>query len=536
MLSSEVVAERSPSAQVAAVTNAELLFAGQYMLGPPGAPSRPGWMHYSLPHGFTLSAHPLLPVSQVAGESRALTLIGYVLDATDPHADDASILTRLLESCASVHTLIESSANLGGRWLLAAACDDGFYLLTDALGLRQALYYAPTDGRGVWAMSQAGLAVDLLGLAVDEQAKQFLDSYVVRARRPEYYWPGMRTPVCGLRHLLPNHVLNLVTGQMTRYWPGGKLPALSLSEAVERVTTLIPNLVRAAAARFDLALSITAGVDSRLVLAAARSVTDRVACVTLRQARMADDSEDLIIPTRLLGRLGLAHEVVRAPGGMSADFSWLFKRSVFQAHDHYGPDAEALLGRFGRRKVALTGSGAEVGRCAFRAQFPFSDLRRITAADLAWLEGMHHPYAITCFQEWIEDVGDRRDVKLLDLFEWEQGQGNWLAMTQLEFDIAWRDIFTPYNCRSVLTTMLAVDEKFRRAPAYTLFAAATEKLWKDVLSEPVNPSKRCNTVQRWVGVLRQSLRSLRVRTLPLLYGLGWHLAERLPSADWGVVI
>jgi hypothetical protein len=535
MLSSEVVAERSPSAHPAGVPNAELLFAGQYVLGPRGAISRPGWMHYSLPHGFTLSAHPLLPVSQVAGESRALTLIGYVLDATDPHADDASILTRLLESCASVHTLIESSANLGGRWLLAAACDDGFYLLTDALGLRQALYYAPTDGRGVWAMSQAGLAIDLLGLAVDEQAKQFLDSYVVRARRPEYYWPGMRTPVCGVRHLLPNHVLNLVTGQMTRYWPGGKLPELSLSEAVERVTTLIPNLVRAAAARFDLALSITAGVDSRLVLAAARSVSDRVACVTLRQARMADNSEDLVIPTRLLGRLGLVHEVVRAPGGMSADFSWLFKRSVFQAHDHYGPDAEALLGRFGRRKVALTGSGAEVGRCAFRAQFPFSDLRRITAADLAWLEGMRHPYAIECFQEWLEDVGDGGAVKLLDLFEWEQGQGNWLAMTQLEFDIAWRDIFTPYNCRSVLTTMLSVDEKFRRAPGYKLFASATEKLWKDVLSEPINPSKRSNPLRRWIRGVRQGLRSLCVRPLLLVYGV-WHVAERLPGAAWYVVV
>lgn len=535
MLSDEAAALSTPSAHPVSVANVEPLFAGQYLLGPRCVVSQPGWVHYLLPHGFSLTAHPSLPVTQVSNDRHALTLIGYLLDATDPRADDVGILTRLLASCGSISSVIADTANLGGRWLLVAACDDGFYLLTDALGLRQALYYAAPEGHGVWAMSQAGLAIDVLGLAVDEQAQEFLDSHVVRARRPEYYWPGMRTPVRDLHHLLPNHVLNLINGKMTRYWPNQPLPVLALPQAVNRIATLISTLLQGAAARFELALSITAGVDSRLVLAAARPIANEVTCVTLRQARMAEDSEDVVIPARLLGRLGVVHEVVRASGGMSADFSWLFKRSVFQAHDHYGSDAEALLARFGRRKVALTGSGAEVGRCAFRAQFPFSDLRRITAADLAWLEGMQHPYAVLCFEEWMEDVGDSKSIKLLDLFEWEQGQGNWLAMTQLEFDIAWRDILTPYNCRSVLTSMLAVDEKFRRAPHFTLFAAITEKLWKDVLSEPVNPSKRSTAAQRWWGMLRQSVRSLRARALAGAYA-AWHVAQRLPESGWASLI
>jgi hypothetical protein len=198
-----------------------------------------------------------------------------------------------------------------------------------------------------------------------------------------------------------------------------------------------------------------------------------------------------VVPARLLQKLGLHHEVIRAHAAASADFSWRFKRSVMFAHDHYGADAEAILAHFGRRKVVVTGSGAEVARCSFRQQLPFSDRRRIRATHLAKLQDMDgHPFALRYFDEWLDGVGDLQGVKLLDLFEWEQGHGNWLAMTQMEFDIAWRDIFTPYNCRELLLTLLSVDERLRRHPKYSLFPALIKALWPEVLSEPVNPHDR----------------------------------------------
>ena len=87
------------------------------------------------------------------------------------------------------------------------------------------------------------------------------------------------------------------------------------------------------------------------------------------------------------------------------------------------------------------------------------------------------------------EVSQQHYVKLLDLLEWEQDHGNWVAMTQLEFDIAWREIFTPYNCRQVLATLLGVDERFRKAPDYLLFQRAILKAWPELLSEPINPHR-----------------------------------------------
>jgi len=114
----------------------------------------------------------------------------------------------------------------------------------------------------------------------------------------------------------------------------------------------------------------------------------------------------------------------------------------------------------------------------------------------------HEPFAVHYFEKWLADVEVRHGVKLLDLFEWEQGHGNWLAMTQLEFDIAWREIFTPYNCRAVLTTMLGVDERYRRTPDYLLFRRVIEKLWPDVLLELIKPRARQNLLQPRNGAVR----------------------------------
>jgi hypothetical protein len=480
-------------------------YPGQFVLGP-GAPSGfPEWKSQRITSQLLLSNHPALNVTRVADGERALTLIGVMLDPLAPGASDSEILRRLLPTCVSIRQLTQSTAALGGRWALIAACDDGLFLFHDALGLRQ-VFHTTCATNGIWAFSQPGLAVSTLELPFDDGAHEFVDSYAFRSS-PEYRWPGAGSPLLGLRHLLPNHYLDLHTARVTRYWPDQALSPMSMTDAIDRIAVIMPGLMQAAAARYDLVLAITAGLDSRLVLAAARSIQHRLSYATVRQAKMPNESEDLTLPARLLTGLGLHHQVVRARASMSPEFSWAFKQNVLLAHDHYGADAEAILARFGRYKAAVTGSGAEIGRCSFRKDLPFGKLfGQVTADDLARLQCVHHPYAIGLFDEWLSDVGANSPIHVLDLFEWEQGHGNWLAMAQQEFDTAWQEILTPYNCRALLTTFLSVDEQYRRAPNHTLFRMAAKRLWPEVLNEPINPHHRQSVARRCVGVLRRGWR------------------------------
>lgn len=486
-------------------------YVNQFLLGPAFVERLAHWQQLTVAGQLKLTAHPDLACTQVADAGRELTLIGHMLDPDAPDATNAAILRALLREFTDRDELIRATHRLGGRWLLIAAHGGEAFLFHDPMGLRQAFYTDPAETGSFWVVSQAGIAGEVLALAPDPLALDYMDTQTFR-RTSESRFPAAASTFRGLRHLLPNHWLDLRTGASRRYWPSQPLPALGGDEAADRLLALLAGQIRAAAVRFDMALSLTAGIDSRLVLAAARDVAARLSIVTLRQGKMPDHHADIEVPSRLLARLGLPHEVIRAAATMTPEFSAEFKRNVYLAHDLYGHDAEAILRHFNRAKAVLTGSGAEIGRCPFRAKLPHADHVRFTPQTLAWLEyGSTHPFLVHHFRDWLAEAGRQNHVKLLDLFEWEQDYGNWLAMTQLEFDIAWREIFTPYNCRALLTTMLGVDERLRRAPDYLLFRRAIAKAWPQLLSEPINPHARRGRLALRIADLKAIVRYWQFR-------------------------
>lgn len=488
------------------------LFYGQFVLGPSFVDHLEGWQRISVDEATKLTVHPDLSTAQVGDKEKSLALVGFMLDPRNPAAGDVDILRSLLGKFSSRAELISVTAELGGRWVLIATNGKEKFLFTDALGLRQVFYTNPADTGKVWAMSQPGLGVDLLNLTIDDAALAFINSYEFRSH-PEYKWIGTATLYREIKHLFPNHYLDLRAGVCHRYWPDRRLEILGLDEAVEKIAVLLQGILTAAAARFDLALSVTAGLDSRIVLAASKQVCNHVSCMTVRQARAPDDCADVMVPARLLKKLGLDHHVVRAAATTTPEFSEKFKQNVFLAHDHYGPDAEAILGSFLRQKVAVTGSGAEVGRC-FLSSKVFDHMKRTPQLLAALQEMRGNDFAIRQCREWLDDVGQIRDLnfEVLDLFEWEEGC-NWLAMTQLEFDIAWRDILTPYNCRQVLASMLSVNKKYREPPNHELFTRLIARLWPEVLCEPINPHQKKSTLGRYKVKARHFVKHLphRVR-------------------------
>ena len=76
-------------------------------------------------------------------------------------------------------------------------------------------------------------------------------------------------------------------------------------------------------------------------------------------------------------------------------------------------------------------------------------------------------------------------------------------MCQQEFDIAWQEIFSPYNCRLLLANMLSVKRKYRCAPNYVFHKELISNLWPEVLAEPVNPHR----VQSPIRLLKKRVRS-----------------------------
>jgi len=197
---------------------------------------------------------------------------------------------------------------------------------------------------------------------------------------------------------------------------------------------------------------------------------------------------DFVIPTALARKLGLAHHVVRSSLIMEPEFIRKFKTNTVLAHDHYAHDAQAILNHYGLSKVCVVGGVSELVRNPTVGR-PING--KITPAEMsAEVYGIGaHRYAVKEIENWFVGLGDTRNLDLDTAFYWEQRVANWLAMNPVEFDIAWRDIFIPYNCRGLLTAMLAVRAKDRKVPHNRLYKELIRNLRPEVLSEPVNLHK-----------------------------------------------
>jgi hypothetical protein len=201
------------------------------------------------------------------------------------------------------------------------------------------------------------------------------------------------------------------------------------------------------------------------------------------------DSADVEVSSRLLSKFGLEHDIVTEVSNANDGFLEIFKKSLPLAHDVWAPDAQAIFEYYNQRKVAVVGSASEVARCFYR--LPRNEEQEITPRGLSLLTAMgDNPFPIKFFGTWLSGLGEIYNFNILDLLYWEQRAGNWLAMCQLEFGMAWQDIFSPYNCRSLLIDMLSVDEEYRRPPKYRLYKELILNLWPEVLCEPINPHKK----------------------------------------------
>jgi hypothetical protein len=475
------------------------LHRNQFILGPFFIDEFASWGKTKIGSSLCLMTHPDLNVCQVNHENQSLTLIGYMLDPDDSNASDIDITNRLMSEVSDFDRLLEGTYKFGGRWILIA--DDGklVRLFHDAFGLRQVFYTDANYTSQIWCASQPRMIAEHLGFGEDLRAINFINAS--KQRDAEYWWPGDSCPYNEIRHLLPNHYLNLNSGSSCRYWPNRPWKKLPLEEAVEKTAKTLQGLMESISSRYDLAVSLTAGWDSRVVLAASRGIRNKVSYVTVRQGGMPENHADIAVSSLLAENLGLKHDIVVAPPAMDGTFMSIFQKNVSFSHKKWGPDAQAILEYNLHRRVTVTGSVSEVARCFYRPR-----ARQITPQSLSSLVMGDDIFAIKPFENWIRGTHDTFNYDRFDLFYWEQRCGNWLAMCQSEFDIAWKDIFTPFNCRELVVNMLAVDEKYRKPPTCELYKEIMSHLWPEVLHFPFNPHKKKSVGRVLESFVRSQLR------------------------------
>ncbi len=460
----------------------------QFIVGPVSLPCPLGWQSIAISDEFELCAHPGLQVVAYAVGPVAITCLGYMLDPEHPTADTEVILSRLAREANSVERLLAHIAGLSGRWVVIFNNGHDLALVTDAAGLRQVYYTPDTHDGGIWCASQSRLIAELLSFNPDERTAEFLaamDRADRHRAKPRTRWlPGSGSRYAEVKHLAPNHYLDLHTGQKHRFWPAAARNEISLDTAASAIAHLLSQTMLSVTREFEhLALMITGGMDSRLVLAAGREVAEKLEYVTMTHAKSSPI--DATIPAAMLQAIGLDLAVVDARSQqLSPGFCEALTRQSLIMNESSARNAEALMSFFNGEKVAITGNLAEVFTGYYQRkltkQWPGTGeiTPEFIMGQMPEMEG--HPYALDAVRQWYDELGDTHGYSALDLFYWEQRSGKWLASWLLAYDLIWEDCVVPLNNRRLLEQALSVDPWLRRKPNSELHARLIQHLWPDL--------------------------------------------------------
>ena len=291
----------------------KLLFRRQFIIGPYFLDNLTSWKKLKISTNSFLQVHPDLEVNQIKNHNIELTSLGYLIDPYHPEIGNREILINLLSEIENIYDIFNKTKSLSGRWIIIL--DDGSetILFNDACGLRQ-VYYTDFNSQQIWCASQPGIIAEELNLDFDSNAKNFFQT--ISKQHKEYWWPGNSSPYRGIVKLAPNHWLDFKKRKCFRFYPNEKLNNISIKEGVEKSSELLKRLIGSAANRFDIAFSTSAGWDSRLLLAASKEYCDKFYFFSKIFYNLSEKSPDIVIPSILLKKFGLKHNVIICPSSV----------------------------------------------------------------------------------------------------------------------------------------------------------------------------------------------------------------------------
>lgn len=449
---------------------------------------------------YHLSVHPDLECTQVEQDGKSLTLLGFALDPDAPDAGNEAILQRLMGSLDRCGGIFQAVDSLGGRWIMIAHDGSETTMLHDATAQRQIYYVHDPKSGSIICASKPGVIAETLGISQDPRAVDFIHSRKIDDY--EIYWmPGDTSLYAEITALLPNHSLSLSTGCCHRFWPIQAPAAMDYGQALSECLRILRGQFDSARRRYPLAVPMTAGWDSRLMLALCRGLADDLYAFTLVYPHLPVASRDVAVPSKLLARLGIKHHLIHYPKIIDEAFKKVFRRNIPAANTAYCADIQALHDHYPGQRVCVTGDAAEIVKCYYERTR--SSAEPVSAIELAEFSRLGtHPFAVEAFGKWLREAGNP-PLELLDLFCWEQMSGRWQSRIRAEYDIA-QESFSPLNNRRLLSVMLSVNPDLRRSPEYKLFSDLISALWPDVLSEPINPPEKPSLSRRLINMIKRT--------------------------------
>jgi hypothetical protein len=438
-------------------------------------------------NGYYLCVHPDIEVTRIDDLGKSVILIGSIYDPYQPEKDNANIIRDIHGDICSLKDLFLKINPYFGNYALFYKDDKNTIVVQDALSLRE-VYYC-TDENLVICGSQPNLVAQFADPKTPARNDvDFLEYYAknsINGRwNPYRKWIGDETYFEGVKHLLPNHFLDLDKREVHRYWPYQPIKKLDLDEAVPRGCSLLHGSMRALVHRHQVMMAVTAGTDSRTLLAASRGIQDKIYYFVNNEG-LGYNHPDIAIPKKIFESINVSFHVHNAPKDVDDEFRKIFLSNTFFASERILPTIYNIYFKSHGEKVNILGIG-EIGRTRYGKEPKNLNRFRMLYKVMGNREGRYELRQAERILSELLPVGKAYGLNVLTLLYWEHALGNWGVTGNSESDIAIEEL-NPFDSHLLYETLLGVDEKYSRIKKSTLFIEMIRNMWPELLEWPMNP-------------------------------------------------
>ncbi len=482
-------------------------FPGQFVLCAEAAEWKAGWRQYRC-GSFVLQSDPSLPVRPVLDQDEVeLGLaLGWPLDHQAEDLSAPYLRLPVRAAVDGIDRVEEAIYRLGGRYV---------FLLPGA-GLNR-VYLDPGATLGlVFSAARRMAASTTSVLALHDQSHPVWTTPrgVFPDDRPNQFYPAGLTIDPDVRRLLPGHYLDLDTWSPVRHYPKGLLepvPPDAARACAQQIADVVRRNIHAVLRQAHLTyLPLTAGRDSRMLLACSKGLGDAIEYVTFDYSSSGDRGTalvDLEISRRLASTFALRHTVVPVQPESPTEVALEYLRHIGysggagKARDFFFACQNSL----DTTAAWLTGFGGEVGRGFYWRR---RDQSSGGLSPLTLLERMGLPERepfVHALREWMEGLPAGLSPRaVLDLAYLEHRVGCW-ASPHLYGAAPFSLNVAPFCHRAVFDLMLRRPADYKKEDG--LVKDLISSSWPELLRLPFNSYDGFKGVR--TRVRRRARRSMR---------------------------
>lgn len=284
-------------------------------------------------------------------------------------------------------------------------------------------------------------------------------SDALHIKQSKLWFPFGLTPRADVFRLLPNHYLDLDSMQPVRHWPKEKPMAdLGLGSLLRSMADWLRSSYSTVAQRGKVLLSLTAGRDSRMLLAAARPFIQDTRCFTF-SPRMDGDQLDTEVAKGFARRFHFDHLVLPLANEDAGEIGRYFVESSHSVTKAPFVKAKPLQ-HWSKHHTVVLGLAAEVGRAYYWNR---SDMEGAPLSNLRILQKLNMPAVDPlpeAAQRYLNETLPYGKIAALDLLYVEQRLGCWggPASSPLKYHGAMIPLF---SSRELFSRMFKLPARYR---------------------------------------------------------------------------